>query len=266
MIILNQKKFAFLHIPKCGGSTLQKWLRLRFTTSANFYGKTEHPEIGTVYREHLTLRQLKQHYPDALADLRANDTYAIIRDPLSRFESALGQYVNEMRGGNITLMAPEDITALAQDILDQLRQLNGGFRFELTHFQPQAAFIELEGERIVTHLRDLTAMDATIAELSAQLDVAPPEVTRQNERKEFRFRPIAPLLRGLDRIARAILPAKLAGGLNALGGAIFQKPKSAKPSPALDADIQRQIAEFYQRDFELFREVSQKPWAPSLSR
>ena len=259
MIILNQKKFAFLHIPKCGGSTLQKWLRQHFTSDADFYGKIEHPKIGTVYREHLTLQQLKRHYPEALADIRNNETYAIIRDPLSRFESALGQYVNEMRGGNITLMSRTEIIALAQDILNQLQEADGEFRFELTHFQPQTAFVELEGERMANQLRALSAMDATIAELSAKLGIAPPEVTRQNVRKEFRVKAMAPLLRRLDRGARAILPSKLARNLNQLAATIFQKPKSTEYSAILDMDIQNQITELYQRDFELFQEVLKMP-------
>ncbi|WP_227271817.1 sulfotransferase family 2 domain-containing protein [Roseobacter weihaiensis] len=257
MIILTEKKFAFLHIPKCGGSTIQKWLRQHLTSDGAFYGKIEHPQIGTVYREHLTLQQLAAHYPDVLETLRASDTFAILRDPLKRFVSALGQYVNEMHGGNITLMSPGDVNTLAGDILDQLETLDGAFRFELTHFIPQADFIELEGVRVARELRPLQQMEATFAELSTRLDIPPPQVVRQNVRKEFRVKALAPILRRLDQLARRVLPRKLATRLNALASGVFQRPKSAQSAPLLDAETARRIRAFYRRDFELLQEISE---------
>lgn len=255
MIVIDEKKLAFLHIPKCGGTTIQKWLRQHFAQSPEFYGKRDHPGVGVVYPEHFTLAQLAAFYPELLDTLKSYDTFVLLRDPIKRFESALGQFANEFRGANISLMTPTQIDALAQDILAQLEALDRGFDFELIHFTPQAAYVEYGSERVARHLRRMSSMQDTLQELSQRLGIPLPEKETRNVRKEFRIRSIAPLLRRLDRLAKSVLPAKLAMSLNEAASRVLQRPMDkARPSALQPATIAR-IRKIYRRDFELLEEV-----------
>lgn len=91
-IVSNEKGFAFVHVPKTGGTSFGRQIASQTAHDPEFYeGILKDPELGAFYRDHLTLPMYAKHYPQTLQKLRDYTAYAIIRDPYARFKSAFAQ-------------------------------------------------------------------------------------------------------------------------------------------------------------------------------
>src|SRR5215468_7000541 len=97
MIICDDRQFAFVHIPKCAGTSIRRALRQADTTGEAFFRIADHPVMGLVHLAHLTLADLAEHYPDTLAQIARYRSMAIVRDPVERFYSAVFQRLREFK-------------------------------------------------------------------------------------------------------------------------------------------------------------------------
>jgi hypothetical protein len=98
-IICDARRFAFIHIPKTAGTTISRQLKSALPHDPAFAeGWTAHPELGNFYNDHRTLRQISLTAPDTLEKIRDFDAVAVCREPLSRFQSAIGQYLRNTPG------------------------------------------------------------------------------------------------------------------------------------------------------------------------
>lgn len=89
-----RKKYIFVHVPKCGGTTVEKGL-LKSGFQLNFYDPDffdKQKKWNKSSPQHITAKDLKR-----LIDIDFFDyCFTVVRDPISRFLSAF----NHNRGGN----------------------------------------------------------------------------------------------------------------------------------------------------------------------
>ena len=94
MIISDTQKFIFLHIPKCGGTTIRKSL-INFDTRNNYFwmfdylpgAEAESPKLQ-VDKAHMTLAIFKQLYPRDFELLNDYTVFAFSRNPIKRLISS----------------------------------------------------------------------------------------------------------------------------------------------------------------------------------
>ena len=98
MIISDRHRFAFVHIPKCAGTSVRKALRPIDARDSIFDGMGTHPHMGMVNYAHFTLDDLSCHFPDQYRKVAEYRSVAIVRDPVDRFFSAIFQRLREFKG------------------------------------------------------------------------------------------------------------------------------------------------------------------------
>jgi hypothetical protein len=149
MIISDVRRQAFCHIPKNGGSALRRYLLERWDDATEYQGRRPvDVESGRIYDlTHLTPVELCRFFDVDLAK-KGFDVIAVIREPQSRFRSALAQYLKSF------LQQRRDYfdDAELRDIFSTLKVKSLCEEAFVDHskvyFRPQAAYLEkIEPER-----------------------------------------------------------------------------------------------------------------------
>ena len=98
MIVDDAHEVAFVHIPKCGGTSVSRQLRLLDSNNEFFKDVRDHPALGRTHFSHLPLFFLREFYPETFDRIAAYRAFAIARDPYVRFASSTIQHLDEFRG------------------------------------------------------------------------------------------------------------------------------------------------------------------------
>ena len=187
MIISDRHSFAFVHIPKCGGTSVRHMLRGYSDQSIEFEGLMHHWDWGQrdwylsnqVDLMHLPLQALERHFPAAFRRVASYRSFAVVRDPRDRFVSALRERMVRYANRELVDVSPRTISRVLDTVL---RTLESGAepwrRWQLVHFQRQRDYVELDGQRVVQRLYPLSEVarmaedvGALIPEQSAGLSV-----------------------------------------------------------------------------------------------
>src|SRR5262249_37708599 len=144
MIISDNHRFVFVHVPKCAGTSVRRALREIDTSGGQFWRIGEHPEMGAVHFAHLTLVDLAQYYPEAFAKIRDYRSMAILRDPRDRFFSAVYQRLREFRLIGQSAITSAMVEAEAAAVRRYLEAAPERLDLEHVHFNRQCDFIELD--------------------------------------------------------------------------------------------------------------------------
>lgn len=173
MIISENFNIAFVHIPKCAGTTLRFQLR-RIDTTGNFFWQRKAAPDGTLLdHHHLTLAQLADHYPESFAKLQKAESFALIRNPAERFASATMQYMRSVRGLSLDRLT---LDGIGQEMRALARRFNAhGPPVDdprMVHFTPQTAFVFHQGQQVVKHLHPVERIDDLCGALVARTGVA----------------------------------------------------------------------------------------------
>ena len=120
----NKKKVLFVHIPKTGGSSTERWLesiaKLRCKTS-------EIPAFIKCTPQHLTLSELQELFGESYFDY----TFSIVRHPYTRLES-------EYRWRFFTRQTALSFSAWSTAALETYR--SNSWYYD-NHFRPQVEFL-----------------------------------------------------------------------------------------------------------------------------
>lgn len=165
MIINSDREFAFVHIPKCAGTSVREVL-LKFDQreaeyTANFANQTgleevfDLPGFGPIKYNHLNLPAMAKILPAELDRLLAYRTITVIRDPYPRFISALSERSKLVSGANITVHSNAEILADTRRVMAALPDVarsGGAYPLELTTFQRQVDYIFLDGTCVLSRV------------------------------------------------------------------------------------------------------------------
>ena len=251
MIICDDRQFAFIHIPKCAGTSVRRALHRLDTRGEQFFRIGDHGSMGRVHMAHLTLPDLATFYPATLAAVRGYRSMAIVRDPVDRFYSAITQRLREFGEIAQSAITPAMVEQDAHRVIDYLESGPPRIDLEHVHFQRQCDFVELGGERIVKAIFPLRDMAAAARYIHALTGVEVGEEKR-NSSVELRFGVLRPVQRVLrDHYARWVPATRRAEIRRRMTRAglyrDITKQRYIQPGDRVD----RFIRDYYARDFEI---------------
>jgi hypothetical protein len=175
MIIDDTHETAFVHIPKCGGTTISVQFGDLDSYGGAFRRKGAHPALGDIHYAHIPMPFLRRHYPAEFEKVRAYRSFALTRDPHERFASATFQRLAEFLGVPKIDITGARALAEARAVMGWLADRGPFCDLEYIHFSRQVDYVALDGERII----DVVLPLEDIADLAAALE----------ERCQVRFDP-----------------------------------------------------------------------------
>ncbi|GGY41853.1 sulfotransferase family 2 domain-containing protein [Parvularcula lutaonensis] len=252
MILSDDHRFVFLHIPKCAGTAVRRQLEGFDTTDGRFTGMMDHAVLGRIYGTHVPLSVLRQHFPETFERVRTYRSFAIIRDPKERFRSALAQRLREVRGVEFAHAESELVASEAQAVVQELSKGEEMPPAAFIHFLPQHRWVELDGERITDELFPMHAVDRMFDALSAHIGKRVGEPARANETVEHRFPGLIKAARSTNKALREALPeAPYKAILNVAKPLLTKKNgDEAQPVPG-GPEVEAFVERYYARDFEI---------------
>jgi hypothetical protein len=171
MIIDDTHRMAFVHIPKCGGTSVSLQLGAIDAYAGAFRKKGVHPVLGAVHYAHIPLRYLRECYPDQFAKLKAYRSFALTREPHARFASAIFQRLEEFCGIPKIEVTEAHAVNEALAVIAWLSQRKTFCDLDHIHFTRQTDYVALDGERVVQNVFALENIAAMSAALEASCGV-----------------------------------------------------------------------------------------------
>jgi len=169
MIIDDAHKVAFVHIPKCAGTSVRRQLQLLDSYDGFFFDRRDHEVLGAIDYCHLPLVFLERHFPDAFAKLCDYRSFALVRDPLTRFVSAIFERLALFKGVTGTTATAEIAIREADEVMRWLEGRAAFCEAPFIHFARQTDYVALGGRAIVGNvyaLEDMAGFGAAIGELT----------------------------------------------------------------------------------------------------
>ena len=257
MILSERYRTAFIHIPKCGGSSVRAALQIYHDSGAWPHNNAaDHPDLGWTQFNHVPLAVLKQYFPDAFERVESFESFAISRDPLARFRSACAQRARQHLGFNIEDVSDARVRGMVDEVIAHLSRADGFPAVEFVHFTRQRDFVDLGGERIVKNVFPLERLDDFFAAISVHLegDVRP----QSRKRATYGYR--SPVLRAvvppLARATRRWMPKAAYQRVRSRVHGVVKRSYGEAGSKVFESDEVRDFAsEFYAGDAELHRQA-----------
>jgi hypothetical protein len=189
VIVCEEYGFCFLHIPKCGGSTVREQIASLDSFGGEFggfHGITHAISDGPQQKAHLPIREIEFHFPEVYERIVPLEKFAIVRDPHQRFLSAFSQRAREVHGrfvGEMSNRAIQEDFAVIRAHLHERPDLPS---FPFRHFVRQVAFTHHEGRPFVDHVVPLERIGELIDHLSIR--TGQPLVREFHSNKTITFR------------------------------------------------------------------------------
>ena len=251
-IISKERGFAFVHIPRCGGSTIWRGLGSFDDTGRVFSPEpVVHEQLGRVWLGHLPLWAIEQHYRPLYDIMRRSWTFAITRDPFARFGSALAQRGRLFLGMDIAMLTEAQLHAEASKVARVLDETEGVVPPEFCHFIRQTDFVRNgDGDQVVAtypieqYRRLLAVIEAKTGAKVKDSRVNATEV------------PLGRSARTAWSVMKRLFPERLQVSLRvALGGLVRSTGAGAGLSFVYHAPTRDFIEHFYREDFQLVEQT-----------
>ena len=253
MLLSPDLNFAFVHIPKCGGTSLRDSFR-GMPGIGNPLAAARAAIPFETDPNHVQLCLLRDHAPELLAQIEACTSYALLRDPVARFSSAVAQHCKMFHGGRGR--GAFDVSELGEVTRAAIACLRAGDLVRdrrYIHFERQLRFTHLDGRQVVTRLYRLDAQAALVADVAATTGYRAPSLNESNASVGFRNAALQRIRMGvprpLKRLARDHIPLT---GKRAIDRLFFRPSLTPdKVAAILTPGTRAFIAEFYAEDLAL---------------
>lgn len=258
MIISHRHRFAFVHVPKCAGTSVHGRLAPYDDLDGAFYRRVEdHPELGAVDLGHMPLITLRDHFPDEFSCVKRYWSFAVVRAPRARFCSAIAQRLKMYRGTFLQSLSDEELSREISSTIDNLRNLSGRFPPDLIHFQPQVDYVMIGDERVVDELYRTHEIDQLFEDVARRVGIeALPELPNESHHGEnrsyaFKSNVVRVAFEPFRPVARSVLKALPQGYKQKLRKLVYRDSSEVfeRVGPGLGLD--EFVAEFYAADLEL---------------
>lgn len=186
MIISYSKKIFFIHIPKCGGTTIRKLLS---PIDEKFRGNNNISENIDI--DHLPLFALKKYFPDIFNQINMLDTYAIVRDPFDRFVSSVSQHLKMYKGKQLKELNYQELITEIQIIIKYLSNYNQDevlLDKEFIHFQRQFDYLFYKNKQLVKNVFTIEQINTLIEIFEKRLDLEKLENTNNHRNTTLVYR------------------------------------------------------------------------------
>lgn len=260
MIISPKHGFVFVHIPKCAGTSIRRQLGSCDEDAVSLAEAGSHPVLGRIDYGHVPLTTLRTHFPEHFAELRRLDAFAVVRDPLERFGSALRQSLWQFEKRPMTLIPHDELRELALRLLDDVAHGFGSLQPRYIFFSRQRDFILDGGEQVVKVLVPLDLVPDLLGYLSRRTGMEFDTGRRSNQNVELRYKGLGNLAYRANDILRRRLPAGLHEGIKRQALKVLAgKGSAAEASGILELpEVRAFVAEHYREDIDIYRRVSER--------
>jgi len=253
MIISDEHRLAFIHIPKCAGTSVSRQIGHLDSCAGAFRRKGVHAELGSIHYAHLPLAYLQRYYPAEFDKIAAYRAFALIRDPHARFASATFQRLEEFKGVPPLKITGRMALSEARSVIGWLRGRDRFCDLEHIHFSRQSDYVNLAGVRIVKNIFPLEQLsefaDALHEVCAIRLDP---------ERRENANFASSNALLGLIRSTKPVYSKLTTWGLRRRILFLLQRWKLHTPAALyeafrMDREINSFVETYYAEDFALRR-------------
>jgi len=260
MIVSDQHKLLFVHIPKCGGTTIKTVLRPIDTRRERFqnWDITDHPVLGRIDYGQLPMAIIRGHFPDKFALFNTYRSFALVRDPMRRLCSAVNHRLKVVKRSPLTSLDQTTLQTEADEAIALLERHKGDAMLptSLIHFTRQWDYVALEGQMMVSDIFPLSHLEMMLQAMSkhAGRNLSPPPRTEAvaygNARLARLDALVQPLLkRMLPRSAWKPLFVSAKRGLMAAG--LLSPEKADRLDQFLSPDQRQFIQAYYEKDYGL---------------
>ena len=258
MLISDKYQFVFVHIPKCAGTFIRSHLR-PFAETEHFYHIKMHPDLGKVNFSHIPLSILEKHFRNDYEKILNYWSFAIVRDPSSRFVSSFAQYLKEFKGLKLFKLGKKDIENSLDEVITKLIQHDDSelLPLELIHFQKQHSYIFSQEVQVVKQLYRNSDFGNLFGDLNRHTGtpITPKMVDASNKMNET---PLFFKNKLLRKIVEAPRPLKgrifkhLPVGTQAiLKKALFAPKEKMEETIMRPVFVRQFVRDYYKMDFKL---------------
>lgn len=264
MIISNEHEFVFVHIPKCGGTSLRLLLAKYDSSGGNFTARVErHPVLGELDFVHLPLNILKEYFENEYLALCQYRSFSILRNPVERFPSSLEQWLKNTSKKHLLDLNEKEIVALAARKLEDLDKNPDPVTPSMIHFRKQVDYVFLDGIQVVKKLYRLESIEKEILKIESYLGVSLGEVGKANQSVRFRNKSVGDVVDCCRPMLNAVwdlLPISVKIKLHSLFfNADNLKVKGTEKTIIdvfFDAGLTEQILKYYSDDVDLYKSLA----------
>ena len=172
MIIDDQHKFVFVHIPKCAGTTIRQALQQFDSTHGRFaHAHGNLPGVGRIDMGHIPLCRLKDYFPEEYKKVKQYFSVAVVREPYTRFCSSLYQHLamyGERPVKTLTRIHFKNALDNTIKYLDKNKN-EACLNYNYIHFQRQNSYVFDNGERLINRLYSTLSLDRMFEDISEQV-------------------------------------------------------------------------------------------------
>ena len=258
MIICPGQAFVFVHIPKCAGTSIRSQIALCDPDQISMARAGQHPVLGTIDYGHVPLDQLRVHFPENYSYVRRLDAFAVVRDPLQRFGSALRQVLWQYEKRPMTLIPPGELRETTLRMLDRVADEIDVPSAPFIFFMRQDRFILDDGQQVTDHLIPLDLVPNFIGYLSRRTGVPMETEARANQNVDLKVKgPVGKLAFHTNHLLRTVLPRDTHGWIKDRALRVLSTKRSAaEVSGVLDLpEVQDFVTEHYTRDAAIYADV-----------
>lgn len=267
MIISDKNQLAFLHIPKCAGTSVRTPLS-QLDDRQGFYTSRvdQHEALGLLDYVHMPLFTLQDYFHRDFQCIKHYWSFTVIRDPFFRFPSSLSQRLKMYGEKPIQHLTQTEIKhEIDKTIRFLLRQPNYNHQLPpgYIHFQKQVDYIRVDGEQIVNTLYTVDKVEKLLNDVSKQIgrdlrerDYTPKPANQSVVHRNEAIRLLLESTRPISRNLSKALPKATKAKLRSL---IYVAP-TKRLDYIFNSDYIRDfVYEYYKEDIELWSQLTSAP-------
>lgn len=211
MIISDRFRFVFVHIPKCGGTSVREAIS-RFDDRNSFYflrGLSEHKEIGLLDYNHIPLKLLESYFKDDFECVRKYSGFAVFRDPYARFPSSLAQRLMMFKGRKLELLSKGEVKREIDEVIKYITHESPYVPItnpEFIHFSRQIDYVEVDGDRLIERIYPIERINDLFSDIESITETRINKTTRKGERLIYKIRGLETSSNFVQRSLISILP------------------------------------------------------------
>jgi hypothetical protein len=265
MIISDEHGFVFVHIPKCAGTSVRKFIDTFDSRKGMFtFRVDDHLALGKLDYAHIPLFVLREHFPHEFEALQNYWSFAVVRNPFDRFASSLSERLSGYGAKTIQHCSKKEIRSSIRQTIEYLtEEENCLLSKEFIHFQRQVDYIQLDGEQIIESIYTIDQIEELLADVESKLGrrLVNPSAHASNRHAN---RSIVFRNNFLRRVNETLRP-KMNGLVQVLPKSIRQKirecvyvPRDKRLRDIFEEDhVQAFIRDYYSDDITFYQRVLQ---------
>ena len=212
-----------------------------------------HPGFGKLDFVHLPLMTMQKVLPKEYEKLVSYDAYALVRDPMSRFQSAFSQHMKMYHGIELAQMQESDAKKKLNEIITSLNSAPYVVEPQFIHFARQSEFLMNDGARQVEHIYPVTRVNLLLQDLSNRSGQDIHLAAPLNETKIMRFPALQKPIIRTSKLVKDFLPNTVSDPIRRAARQLLMRPIHSKILPIFNTKpIINFVEQYYCEDYIVY--------------